>query len=80
MAALRLYTVDEFDRELIKRGCRKNQRNRHNRLLALGGRERRAFSLPPAEETGAGDYRYPDWLLGDLIKNVGLPKDGPRIH
>jgi hypothetical protein len=36
------------------------------------------FSVPPPEELIAGETRYPEWFLDDLIREVRLPAHGKK--
>ena len=75
MAAMRLFTVEEFESELIRRGCRKTEG-----VFRWGAMwqapDKRFFMVPPPDE---GTGRYPDWMLDDLIRKHRLPP-APTNH
>ena len=70
--AMRLYTSDEFDTELIRRGCQKTDDNYGSGRLWVSSAGL-YFIVPNPEEA---EGRYPDWLLDDLINTLSLP-DAP---
>ena len=67
--AMRLFSPEEFESELLRRGCEK----RENHSLGTVWRHPdgvRHFLVPHPEESG----RYPDWMLDDLIRRLDLPQ------
>ena len=67
--AMRLYMSDQFDAELIRRGCKKTDDSYGSGRLWVS-ETGLYFIVPNPEETGG---RYPDWMLDDLIKTHDLP-------
>lgn len=69
------YTPEEFAAELEMRGCRflKAGPNGYKFWESHTGEP---FSVPPPGEVIAGEHRYPQSLLLDIVKEVGLPPKG----
>ena len=59
--AMRLYTQEEFERELVRRGCEKvaDEPGGGGSYWRRPG-DGRVFQVPVPEEPGG---RYPDWML-----------------
>jgi len=76
--AMQLFSVEEFEGELNRRGCRKIKDIKNGYSLWANEREE-VFSVPPPEELASGEFKYPDYLLDDLIEEMGLP-EGPSCH
>jgi hypothetical protein len=66
---MRLYTAEEFEDELFRRGCTKTEET-HDFGHIWQGPDGRYFLVPHPEEPHG---RYPDWMLDDLIRRVRLP-------
>lgn len=73
--AMQMLTPEEFESELIRRGCQK----RHNdpkigQIWQTA--DGRIFQVPAPEHLGG---RYPDAILDDIIRTHGLP-NAPTKH
>lgn len=67
--AMRLYTPEEFDRELRNRGCEPTDHTTNTGRFWHNGSG--LYFLVPDPDPDSG--RYPDWMLDDLIERFGLP-------
>jgi hypothetical protein len=69
---MRLMSPEEFEAELSQRDCNKLGRTKLG-YTVWETEDGNPFSVPPPEEAGPnGQLCYPDWMLDDLIKEVGL--------
>ena len=70
---MRLMSPEEFESELNQRNCYKLGQTRSG-YTVWETEDGDPFSVPPPEETGPdGRLCYPDWMLDDLINQVGIP-------
>ena len=71
--AMWILSREEFEAELIRRNCSKIGETRSGYGL-WETEDGEPFSIPPSEaERADGESGYPDWMLDDLIREVGLP-------
>lgn len=77
--AARLYTSEEFEAELSGRRCNKIGTTTNGTAI-WQDEKGRPFSVSPPEELENGEPRYPDWMLDDIIRSVGLPIAKRRPH
>lgn len=76
---MRRMRVHEFEQELEERGCSKigTTKSRYAIWETEGGEP---FSVSPPEEDSEGELAYPDWMLNDLIAEVGIPAKKKLRH
>lgn len=68
----RLFSKEEFEAELERRGCQKIEDNKaYGSLWVWSGNVH--FTVPIPEEMEDGRAYYPDWMLDHLIASMGLP-------
>jgi len=78
--AMRMLTAEEFAAELNGRRCKK-LKDLESGYSIWEDEQGEPFTVPPPEEWRDNEKRYPDWMLDDLIREVGLPADrGPATH
>lgn len=64
MIAARFYTQNEFERQLVLRGCEKILDESGGEGSYWRSAKGRKFQVPPPEEP---DGKYPDWMLDHII-------------
>ncbi len=72
--AMRLFSLEEFDSELIRRDCKKVDEDETGHFWET--KDGRFFMVPHPGEPGG---QYPDWMLDDLIATHDLPA-GPKSN
>ena len=70
--AMRLYTQDEFENELICRGCEKITDETDGTGNYWRTEHGEVFQVPHPEEPGG---KYPDWMLDHIILTHRLPAE-----
>ena len=63
-----LLTAAEFERELLRRGCRKSSIGPQSMGTYWSTPEERYFMVPPPDQDG----KYPAWVLDETIAVAGL--------
>jgi hypothetical protein len=77
--AMRYFHVVEFEAELEGRNCKKVGTTKSG-FTIWETADGEPFSVSPPEEDVDGEKRYPDWLLDDLVENVGIPAKKRAVH
>ena len=72
---MQLMTPEIWDSELEQRDCKKvGKLSNGYTVWEILGTDHECFSAPPpSERLPDGRMGYPDWMLDDLIREVGLP-------
>ena len=71
--AMRIFNPDEFDDELVKRGCERLDDESDETGEYWRRQDGKVFRVPFPEERYNGDSGYPDYILDDLIETHDLP-------
>ncbi|MDE2019733.1 MAG: hypothetical protein KGJ13_05315 [Patescibacteria group bacterium] len=77
--AMRRLRVAEFESELEARECSKVGTTKSGHCI-WETKDGEPFSVSPPEEDSDGHVSYPDWMLDDLIAEVGLPTKKRVTH
>jgi hypothetical protein len=76
---MRRMSVLEFEHELELRDCKKIGTTKSG-YSVWETETGDPFSVSPPEEDSGGELKYPDWLLDDLIAEVGIPAKRKTHH